>query len=101
MSYKDNFKARMNDNTEFDHLKKNYIKRRERAEERTNAYAYFLSVVCDIIALLFFIYDAVLLGIIFIALGGLLLLLVYLTKKQDEKENKKEDKNSKKSDKKE
>ena len=101
MSFKDKFKDKMNDNTEFDHLRKNYIKRRERAEERTNAYAYFLSVVCDIIALLFFIYDSALLGIIFIGLGALLWLLVYLTKKQDEKENKKEVRKSKKSDKKE
>lgn len=86
MSYKDKFKAKMNDNSEFNHVKKNYIKRRERAEERTNAYSYFLCAVCAIIAVMFFVYGSFVLGAIFIGLGGLLLLLVYLTKKQDEKE---------------
>ena len=92
MSIKDNFKQKMNDNNEFDHLKKNYVKRRERAEERVNNYSYFLCAVCAIIAVLFFIYRAVLLGFIFIGLGGLLLLLVYLTKKQDQKESQKQSK---------
>ena len=90
------FKDKMNDRSYEEHLMKNYIKRRETAEQRANTYSYFLAAVCVIIAVLFIVYGSVLLGLIFAALGGLMVLLVYLSKKQEEKENqKKKDKSSK------
>ena len=80
------FEEKMNDRTYEERLMKNYLKRREKSEQRTNAYSYFLAAVCVILAVCFVIYGSILLGIIFVGLGGLMVLLVYLTKKQDEKE---------------
>ena len=93
---KQRFKDKMNDRSYEEHLMKNYIKKRERAEDRANAYSYFLAAVCVVLAVLFVIYGSVLLGLIFVGLGGLLVLLVYLTKKQDEKEKSKDKKFSEK-----
>jgi len=93
---KKSFKDKMNDRSYEEHLMKNFIKKRERAEERANAYSWFLAAVCVIIAVIFVIYGSVLLGLIFVGLGGLLVLLVYLSKKQEKKENSKDKKSHKK-----
>lgn len=92
MSYKDKFRKKMDDRTYEERLMKNYKKRREKSEERTNAYSYFLAVVCVAIAVMFFVYGSLLLGFVFLGLGGFLVLLVYLTKRADKKEKNKKDK---------
>lgn len=93
MGFKDNFNKKINDTEYEKHLMKNYVKRRQRAEERANAYSYFLAAVCAIIAVVFVIYGSFALGLIFMGAGALLVLLVYLTKRQDKKEAEKNKEN--------
>jgi len=95
MGFKEKFKAKMEDRSYEEHLMKNYIKRRERAEARTNAYSYFLAAVCAIISVIFFIHNSALLGSIFLGGGALLILLVYLTKVVEKKEAEKSEKSKK------
>ena len=92
MSFKENFKKKMNDNSYEEHLMKNYLKKRERAEDRANAYSYFLAAVCVILAVMFVIYGSWLLGMIFVGAAGLLVILVYLSKNAEENDR---DKNKK------
>lgn len=83
-----NFKQRMNQNTELERAKKLAEKRRGKSEKGVNLYAYVLSAICDVLALLFFIYSAPLLGIIFLGISSLLMLVVYLSKRVERKEQK-------------
>lgn len=96
MGFKDKFKEKMEDRTYEERLKKNYIKRRERAEDRVNGYSYFLAGVCVLVAVMFFIFGELWLGLMFIGIGSLLVLMVYLSKKEENKENNKTVKNKKK-----
>ena len=80
------FKERLNKNTELDAAKKHIEKRRGKSEKGINLYAYVVSIICDLIALLFFVYDSPLLGIIFLGVSSLLLLVVYLSKRIERKE---------------
>ncbi len=80
------FKERMNDNTELERAKKQAEKRRSKSEKGIDIYAYVLSAICDVIALIFFIYNSPLLGVIFLGIGSLLMLVVYLSKRVERKE---------------
>ena len=81
-----NFKQRMNDNTELERAKKQAEKRRSKSEKGIDIYAYVLSAICDVIALIFFIYNSPLLGVIFLCISSLLMLVVYLSKRVERKE---------------
>ncbi len=89
---KDKFKEKMNDRSYEERLMRNYKKKRENSEQRVNAYSVFLAVVCALVAVVFFFCRELWLGLGFLGIGGLLILMVYLS----EKENKKDDKNKKK-----
>lgn len=89
---KDKFKEKMNDRSYQERLKRNYKQRREHSEQRADAYSIFLSVVCALVAIVFFVFGELWLGLGFIGIGGLLILMVYLSKKEE----KKDDKNKKK-----
>ncbi|MBE6737712.1 MAG: hypothetical protein E7566_03535 [Ruminococcaceae bacterium] len=96
MGFKDRFKDKMEDRTYEEHLMKNYIKRRERAEDRANNYSYFLAGVCVLVAVMFFVFGELWLGLVFIGIGALLVLMVYLSKKEENKEDNKIDNKKKK-----
>lgn len=85
----DKFKEKMNDRSYEDRLKQNYKHKRETSESRADAYSVFLSVICDIVAIVFFIFGEWWLGLTFIGVGALLILVVYLSRKENEKEDKK------------
>ena len=80
------FKNRMEQNSELERAKQQAEKRRGKSEKGVDMYAYIVSIICDVLALLFFIYDAPLLGIIFLGAGMLMMLVVYLSKKVERKE---------------
>ena len=80
------FKQRLNQNTELESAKKQIEKRKSKSEKGINLYAYVVSIICDILAILFFIYGSPLLVIIFLGVSSLLMLVVYLSKKVEEKE---------------
>lgn len=87
-----NFKNRMTQNSELERVKKIAEKRRSKSEKGINIYSYVLSAICAVLAILFFIYGSPLLGIIFLGIGLLLVLVVYLSvrverKEQEEKKN--------------
>ena len=85
---KNKFKDKINDRSYEERLIRNYNKKRETSEQRANSYSVFLSVVCALVAIVFFVFRAFWLGMMFIGIGGLLLLVVYLSKKEEEKEDK-------------
>ncbi len=87
-----NFKKRMAQDSELEHMKGLAKKRRAKSEKGINIYSYVLSAICAVLAVLFFIYGSPLLGIIFLSVGALLSLVVWLSvkverKEQEEKEN--------------
>ena len=86
---KDKFKDKINDRSYEERLRNNYKQKMEKSEERANSYSVFLAVVCAVVAILFFVYRAFWIGLGFIGLGGLLLLMVYLSKRAENKNNKK------------
>ncbi len=96
MGFKENFKSKMEDRSYEERIKKNYARKREQSEDRANGYSYFLAGVCVLIAVLFFIYKELWLGIIFLGVGGLLVLMVYLSKKEESKDSAPKYKNKKK-----
>lgn len=96
MGFKDKFKEKMEDRSYEERVIKNYQKRRDSAEERANGYSYFLAGICAIIAVLFFVFKELWLGLIFLGIGGLLVLVVYLSKKEENKDSRKKDKKKKK-----
>ncbi len=85
---KDKFKEKMNDRSYEERLRRNYSKKRENSEQRANSYSVFLSVVCAVVAIVFFLFRELWLGLLFVGIGGLLILMVYLSKKEEEKEDK-------------
>ncbi len=85
---KDKFKEKMNDRSYEERLRRSYNKKRERSEQRADAYSVFLSVICAVVAVVFFAFREFWLGLGFIGIGGLLILMVYLSKKEEEKEDK-------------
>lgn len=85
----DKFKEKMNDRSYEDRIKQDYKRKRETAESRADAYSIFLSVICAIVAIVFFIFGEWWLGLAFIGVGALLILVVYLSRKENEKEDKK------------
>ena len=80
------FKDRMNQASELERAKKYAEKRRAKSEKGVNVYSGVLSVICDIIAALFFVYGSLLLGVIFIGIGALMTLVVYLSVRLERKE---------------
>ena len=94
MGFKENFKEKMNDRSYEERLIKNHIKRRERSEDRVNGYSYFLAALCVCVAVFFFVMCEFWLGMIFVGIAGLLVLLVYLSKKEEEKDSNKIKKNN-------
>lgn len=85
---KKKFKEKMNDRSYEERLRQSYNKKRARSEQRADAYSVFLAVICAIVAIVFFVFRELWLGLGFIGIGGLLILMVYLSKKEEEKEDK-------------
>lgn len=81
-----NFKKRMAQDSELEYIKKQVQKRKSKSEKGINIYSYVLSAICVVLAVLFFIYGSLLLGIIFLAMGALLSLVVWLSVKAERKE---------------
>ncbi len=85
---KEKFKEKMNDRSYEERLRRNYMQKRERGEQRADAYSVFLAVICALVAIVFFIFGELWLGLGFIGIGGLLILMVYLSKKEEKKDEK-------------
>lgn len=88
MDMKEKFKEKMNDRSYEEKLRRSYIERREKSEERANSYSIFLSVICALVAIAFFVFGEFWLGLMFIGIGAVLILMVYLSRKEEEKEDK-------------
>lgn len=87
-----NFKKRMMQDSELEHMKGLAEKRRGKSEKGINIYSYVLSAICVVLSVMFFIYSSPLPGIIFLGAALLLALVVWLSvkvenKEQEEKEN--------------
>lgn len=85
----DKFKEKMNDRSYEDRIKQDYKRKRETSESRADAYSIFLSVAFFIVAIVFFVYGEVWIGLGFIGAVALLLLVVYLSRKENEKDDNK------------
>lgn len=86
------FKDRMNQHSELERARKTIEKKNAKSEKGINMYSYVLSAICVVLAVLFFVYGSLLLGVIFLSAALLLWLVVYLSVRLEKKEEQKNDK---------
>ncbi|MBE6733885.1 MAG: hypothetical protein E7563_00900 [Ruminococcaceae bacterium] len=91
---KEKFKNRMNSDNEYKDMIERKKQRQERSEKFADGYTVALLVICLIVALVFFIFSAWQLGLIFLGISSLLGLMTYIDRKLDN-DKQKDDKTKK------
>ena len=86
---KEKFRKSMDSHTEYKDMMDRNKKRRDTSGKIEKGYTVALLVICIVLSLVFFVFSAWQVGLVFLGISGVLLLMIYIDKKIDESEDNK------------